>query len=152
MWIALNFNSKSKIREIFAGGPRYRNWTRLVSWLGVPLSDGHTEKFFFSVSGIFSRKAESVTLLVFECTVNPQILMEIVQAIFKKTEILNFFLCELSLILGVRGKLKKGSRYLQDNPIYPIWTRSVNWFRLYVRRPSHKQTDRQTDIFSKTHF
>ena len=40
--------------------------------LGAPLGDSHTEKLkFFSVSGIFSGKAESVTLLGFEYTVNP---------------------------------------------------------------------------------
>ena len=42
-------------------------------------------------------------------------------------------------------KPTKGSRYLHEDPIYRIWTRSVDWFRLYVRRRSHRQTDRQTD-------
>ena len=55
--------------------------------LGAPLGDGHTEKlkrFFFSVSGIFSGKAGSVTLLGFEFTVNLQYLMKIVGAILRK--------------------------------------------------------------------
>ena len=56
--------------------------------LRAPLGDGHTQKFFFSVSGIFSGKAESVTLFGFECTVNPQNLINFVGAIFEKIEIL----------------------------------------------------------------
>ena len=66
--VSLNETKKTGI-VIFAGGPRYRNWMRLVSWVRRSLghaSDGHTEKLiFFSVSGIFSGKAESVTLLGF---------------------------------------------------------------------------------------
>ena len=56
MRITLNFNSKLIGRDWSVG-------------LGAPLGDGHTEKLkIFSVSGIFSGKAESVTLLGFECT------------------------------------------------------------------------------------
>ena len=40
----------------------------------------------------------------------PQNLMKIVGAIFDKIEIFSFFLCELPLILGVGGKLKKTAR------------------------------------------
>ena len=57
------------------------------------------------VSGIFSGKAESVIMLVFECTVNPQHLIKIVGAIFEKIKIFNF--CEVPLILGARGKVKQ---------------------------------------------
>ena len=39
--------------------------------------------------------------------INPQNLMKIVGAIFEKMKILNFFLCELSLILRVDRKRKK---------------------------------------------
>ena len=57
--------------------------------LGAPLGAGHTEKLnFFLVSEIFSGKAESVTLLGVECTVNPQNLINFVGAIFEKIEIL----------------------------------------------------------------
>ena len=60
--------------------------------MGTPnIGDGHTEKLkFFSVSGIFSGKAESVTLLDFECraTVNLQNLIYFDGAIFEKIEIL----------------------------------------------------------------
>ena len=67
-------------------------------------------KTIFLVSGIFSEKANSVILLGFECTINPQNLIKTVRAIFEKFEILNFFLCELPLILGVGGKQKKQAR------------------------------------------
>ena len=78
-------------------------------------------KTIFLLSGIFPGKADSVILLGFECTINPQNLIKIVRAIFEKFEILSFFLCELPLILGVGGKLKKnGSRYLQEDPRYRI--------------------------------
>ena len=46
-------------------------------------------------------------MLGFECTINPQHLIKIVRAIFEKFEILNFFLCELPLILGVARKRKE---------------------------------------------
>ena len=41
---------------------------------------------------------------------NLQILMKIVGAIFEKMQILNFFLCELPLILRVDRKLKQRAR------------------------------------------
>ena len=72
-------------------------------------------KNIFLVSGNFSAKADSVILLVFECTINPQNLIKIVGPIFKKIKINFFFSCEISLVLGVRGILKKGSRYLQED-------------------------------------
>ena len=73
---SLNFNSKLIGRDWSVG-------------LGAPLGDGHTEKLnVFSVSGIFSGKAESVTLLGFECTVYPQHLIYLYGAIFEKIEIL----------------------------------------------------------------
>ena len=61
-----------------------RDWS---DGLGAPLSDGHTEEliFFFSFSD-FSGKAEGVTLLGFECTINPQNLIKFVEAIFEKKE------------------------------------------------------------------
>ena len=71
--------------EIFAGGLDIEfGWDWSVR-LGTPLGDGHRE-FFFSVSGIFSGKPERVTLLGFECTVNPQNLINFVGAIFEKIE------------------------------------------------------------------
>ena len=78
-------------------------------------------KTMFLVSRIFSEKADSVILLDFEYTINPQNLNKIVIAIFEKIEIFIFFLCELPLILGVAQKRKKtGRRYLQGDSRYRI--------------------------------
>ena len=67
-------------------------------------------KTIFLVSRIFEGKADSVILLGFEYTINTQNLNKIVRVIFNKIEILNFFLCELPLILGV-GKKKARDIY-----------------------------------------
>ena len=46
-----------------------RDW---LIGLGTKLGDGHSYfVFFFSVSGIFSGKADSVMLLAVKCTINP---------------------------------------------------------------------------------
>ena len=75
--------------------------------LGAPLGDGHTEKLnFFTVTGIFSGKAESVALLGFECTVNPQNLINFVWSHFWENRNFIFFSCELPLILTVCRKQK----------------------------------------------
>ena len=60
----------------------------------------------FLVSGIFPEKADSVILLGFEYTINPENLIKIVAATFEKIKIFMLFSCELPLILGVGGKLK----------------------------------------------
>ena len=75
--------------------------------LGATLGDGHKIKNCFSTFRIFSGKADTVILLGFECTINPQNLIKIVGAIFEKIKFVIFFSCELSLILGVGEKLKK---------------------------------------------
>ena len=95
MWTTLNFNSKLIGRDWSVG-------------LGAMLGDDHTEwwKIFFSVSGISSGKADSVILLGFQCTRNPQCFIKFVGAIFEKIKIFKFFLCELRLILRVGRKQK----------------------------------------------
>ena len=117
------------------------------------LGDDWKLKTIFLVLGIFPGKADSVTLLGFEYAINPQNLIKIVRAIFEKFEILNFFLIWTTLNFKGMGKTKKnGSRYLHEDPIYRIWTRWVNWFRLYVRRRSHRQTDRHTHTHTHTNI
>ena len=59
--------------------------------LGSTLGDGKKVKNIFLVSGIFSGKFTSITLLGFECTINPQNLIKIVGAIFEKINFFNFF-------------------------------------------------------------
>ena len=111
-------------------------------------------KNIFPVSGNFPKKIASTTLLGFERTINPQNLIKIVVAIFEKIFFFIFFLCELPLILGLGGRRKKNSwRYLREDPRYRFWTRSVNWFRLYVRRRSDRHTHARTHArtHSRTH-
>ena len=64
-------------------------------------------KTIFLVSRIFQGKADSIVLLGYECTINPQNLIKIVRAIFVKFEILIFFLRELPLNFGSRSKTEK---------------------------------------------
>ena len=98
-------------------------------------------KTIFLVSRIFPGKTDSVMLLGFECTINPQNLNKIVIANFEKIEILFFFLCELPLILGVArknrqkifsgglkilnlnkiGQLVKALRYVTDRKLKTIF-------------------------------
>ena len=129
--------------------------------LGPALRDEKNLKYIFPVSGIFPGKADRAIVVL--------------RMYYKATKFnkkhwshfwkffLHFFLYQLPLILGLGGKLKKQIEIFTWKPyIYRIWMRSVDWFRLYIRQRSHRQTDthRQTDghththtdIFSKTHF
>ena len=56
--------------------------------LGSTLGDSQKIKnYFSSLRDFFSGKADSVTLLGFECTINTQMLNKIVTTIFEKIEI-----------------------------------------------------------------
>ena len=78
--------------EIFTTGPLDIEFERDRSiGLGPALGDGGKLKTIFLVSGIFPEKADSVVLLGFKCTINPQNSIKIVGAIFKKIKIFNFF-------------------------------------------------------------
>ena len=77
-----------------------------------------------------------------------------------------FFLCELPLILGVEGKLKKTARDIYMRTIYIEFERdrSIGIGSTFGDGHTDRQTNRQTDrhththththtyIFSKTHF
>ena len=52
--------------------------------LGATLGDGQKIKNHFSSFRDFLGKADSVTLLGFECTINPQKLIKIIRAMFEK--------------------------------------------------------------------
>ena len=99
-------NGKNR-QKIFARGRQMSNLKKIGKLVQVlfQLTDRKL-KTIFLVSGIFPGKVNSVILLVFECTINPQNLIKIVGAIFDKFEIVNFFLCELPLLLGVTRKRK----------------------------------------------
>ena len=156
MWTTLNFGGSSKMertgRRYLQGYSRYRIWTRLVSWFRCYFS-WRTAKFktIYLVSGIFSGKAKSVILLGFECTINPQILIKIVRAIFEKIDFC--FLCELPLILGLGGKLKKRLEIFTWGPYYIEFERDRSIGLGSTFGDGH--TERQTHThrhFSKTHF
>ena len=83
-------------------------------------------------------------LLGFECTINPQNLIKIVGAIFEKIKILKiFFSCELPLILGVGGKVKKTARDIYKRTPCIEFERDRSIGLGYVIGDG--QTDRQTD-------
>ena len=109
---------KKRARDIWKGTLYIefeRDWS--VS-SGATLGEGQKIKNYYLVLGFFfSGKADSVILLGFECIINPQILIKIVRAIFQKIEIF-FYLCELSLILGLGGKLKKTARDICMRTLY----------------------------------
>ena len=109
MWTTLNFEGRSKrrARDIC-------KWTLDIEcqrdWpigLGATLGGGpKIKRNIFPVSGIFPGEAESVILLDFECTLNPQNLIKIVGAIFEKIKFLNFFLIWTNLNFKSRSKKK----------------------------------------------
>ena len=93
------------------GDPRYWMLTRVACWFRRYVRRRtENKKTIFLVSGIFPRKADSVILLGFECTINPQYLMKIVRAIFEKMKILIFFLILTTLNFGGRSKTKKWAK------------------------------------------
>ena len=111
MWTTLTFGGNSKTerrgRRYFQRNSRYLIWTRLVNWFRryVYVTDRKL-KTIFRVSGIFPGNGDSVILLGFDCSINPQNFNKIVGTFFRKSKCLIFSLCELPLILGL-GILKK---------------------------------------------
>ena len=95
IWTSLNFEDRSKTKK--RAGDTCKGTSDIESeqdWsvgLSATLGDMQKIKNYFSSSGIFPGKADSVILLSFECTINPQNLIKIVRAIFEKFEIFNFF-------------------------------------------------------------
>ena len=77
--------------------------------LGATLGDATDRKLkiIFLASRIFSGKADSVILLGFERTINPQVLMKIVWAIFEKMKIFNFFHMWTTLNFDGRSRTRK---------------------------------------------
>ena len=93
-------------------------------------------------------------MLVFECTINPQILIKIVVAIFEKIKIFNFFSCQLPLTLGVGEKLKKkaGDTYKRTLDIEFERDRLIGLGSTIGDGETDKHTHTHIGIFSKTHF
>ena len=82
--------------------------------------------------------------------INPQHFIKIVCAIFEKFEILIFFLCELLLILGVGGKLKRRLEIFTREPCISNLN-EIGQLVQAVRSATVTQTDRQTDTQTHTH-
>ena len=88
--------------------------------LGAILADGQKIKNYFTSFRDFSGKSRQCHILRLRMYYKSYNLIKIVGAIFEKIKIFNFFSCELRLILGVGGKLKNSSRYLQEDSRYRI--------------------------------
>ena len=137
---------RKNMLEIFARGPLISNLNK-INQLVQQLSQATERKLetIFLVSGIFPGKAVSVTLLGFECAINPQNLIKIVGAIFEKIKMYFFFSCELPLILEVGGEVKKRLEIFTRGPQIS----NLNEIGRLVQA-LRSATDRQTHIH--THF
>ena len=101
----LRLKTKNQIGDVCKGTIDIeceRDWS---VGLGAMLGDGQRiKKIYFSSFRDFPGKIDSVVLLCLECAINPQRFIKIVGSIFRKSECLIFFLCELPLILTVSLK------------------------------------------------
>ena len=154
MWTTLNFGGRSKTkkwaRDICKGTLDIeceRDWQ---VGLGATLGDGQKIKNYFSSLRDFPGKADSVILLCFECTINPQNLIKIVGAIFEKIKILKFFLMWTTLNFRGRGKNKKTARdiYKRTLDIEFERDRSISLGSTI----GHGHTDTHTHTHTHTHF
>ena len=83
------------------------------------LGDGQKIKNnFFLVSEIFPGIADSVILLRFECTTNPQNFMKIIGAIFGKMRIVNFFPMWTTLNFEGSSKTKKWGKDISKGTLH----------------------------------
>ena len=96
--------------------------------LGAPLGDGHTEKLiFFQFQGFFREKL-IVLILGVQMYNKPTKFDENRWSHFWENEILNFFLCELPLILRVNRKRKRKKEKKNKLEIFArgSWISNVN--------------------------
>ena len=73
-------------------------------------------------------------MLGLESSIKPQNSMKVVKVIFVKTEILNFFLSELHLILWVRSNEKQPRDIFARGPYISNFNEIGQLVRSYVRR------------------
>ena len=90
---------KKKAENVCKGTPDIEFEQGWSVGLGSTLSDRKL-KTIFQVSRIFLGKADSVILLGFECTINTQNVNKIVEAIFQKIDIFQFFLTWTNVFTG----------------------------------------------------
>ena len=81
---------KKRTRDICRGTPVIEFEQDSVS-LGTTLGAGQKLKTIFLVSAVFPGKADSVILLVFEYTVNPQNLSKLLEPFLRKSKFSFFF-------------------------------------------------------------
>ena len=96
MWTTLDFKGRSKTKIMAIDICKRILYIEFEQdwWVGLGPALGDGKKNFkniFPVSGIFPGKFASITLLGFECTINPQNLIKIVGAIFEKINFFKFF-------------------------------------------------------------
>ena len=101
---------KAQAEDIYKGTPDIEFEQDGSVGLGAILADGQKIKNYLFSFRDFPGKDDSVILLGFECTINPQNLIKIVRAIFEKFEILIFFLMWTTLNFRGRGKTRKKAR------------------------------------------
>ena len=75
---------KEQAEDIYKGTPDIEFEQDWSVGLGAILADGKKIKNYLSSFRDFPGKADSVILLGYECTINPQNLIKIVGAIFEK--------------------------------------------------------------------
>ena len=93
LYLRIDRKRKNELKK-FAGGGLNIECERYWSvGLGAELGDWQKikNKTIFVVSEIFQAKVDSLILLGFECTLNPQNSIKIVGAIFEKIKILIFY-------------------------------------------------------------
>ena len=134
IWTTLNFGGRRKLKkwakDICRGTLGIECERHRPVGLGATLGDGLKIKNNFSSFRDFSGKSRRSHIVGFECTINPQIVIKIVRAIFQKIEILNFFLMWTTLNFRGRGKTKKTARDIYKRTLHiefkwdsPVFTR-----------------------------
>ena len=121
------------------GGPRYRNWIRLVSWVrrSIRRRSRRIVKFFFSFRDFFG-KSRKCHVIGFRMYCKPTKFDQFRWSHFwENRNFIYFFLMWTTLHFEGRSKTKEKKRRREifaRFPRYRIWTRLVSWFRRYVRR------------------
>ena len=128
------------------------------------LGDGKKVKNYFSSSRDFSRKADSIILLGFKCTINPRNVIEMIRAIFEKIKIVNFFFFIWNtgtLNFKCRWKIKNSwtldIKFEQDQSISFSTTVANGLSYTHTHTHTHTHTQKQnthtkTDTHTQTHI
>ena len=88
MWVGGKLKTAG---DIYKGTPDIEFEQGWSDGLGAILADGQKIKNNLLVWGIFPEKDDSVILLGFQCSINPQNLMKIVEPFLRKSKFLIFY-------------------------------------------------------------